>query len=391
MGIVTVLLGVAATQIESPFDARDLRPSGGDVQRNLDTLDAAFGGSSEDVNVVIEAEVTQSRTILNVLDFTDAFQDDLRRPTGVEGGIEASLGLVVLDWITQNGTPGDKFDPELVTLFEMASSGIRVDPLRAQAFLDRLAANDPEAVRSVLSNDPGGVDPLLIRFRALKGGQHETAAMRDDINALWFGEESEVTATSIDIVGLEITNSITENQTQSIVVTLAVALVILVVFFWITRGQPALGFIAVVPIALVLVWVIGTMSLLNIPYNVVTALIAALSIGIGVDYTIHVIQRYKEERAELRDPEAAASRRLARTGSALIGSALTSALGFGMLALCPLTAFQQFGMLTAITIAYALIAAVLVVAPAMIVWAAYQNLRLRHAVERARTQLEDQP
>ena len=48
----------------------------------------------------------------------------------------------------------------------------------------------------------------------------------------------------------------------------------------------------------------------------------------------------------------------------------------------PLTPFQQFGIVTAITIAYALVAAVLVVPPAMIVWGAYQNLRLRSMVER---------
>ena len=45
---------------------------------------------------------------------------------------------------------------------------------------------------------------------------------------------------------------------------LAVALVILVIFFWVTQGQPALGVIAVGPIALVLVWVLGTMALLGI-------------------------------------------------------------------------------------------------------------------------------
>ncbi len=132
------------------------------------------------------------------------------------------------------------------------------------------------------------------------------------------------------------------------------------------------------------------MALLGIPYTVVTALITALSIGIGVDYTIHVIHRYKEEFAHLRDPEAAASRTLATTGSALIGSALTTAVGFGVLVFSPLTPFQQFGVVTAITIAYALVAAVLVVPPAMIVWGAYQNLRLRHAVERARTELAEE-
>ena len=108
------------------------------------------------------------------------------------------------------------------------------------------------------------------------------------------------------------------------------------------------------PIVLVLIWVLGTMTLLGIPYNVVTALITALSIGIGVDYTIHIIHRYEREFANLRDPAAAARRTLATTGSALLGSALTTALGFGVLFFSSLAPFQQFGLVMAITIAYAL-------------------------------------
>ncbi len=391
VAVVTVLLGLAATRIDSTFDTRDFLPSGGSAMTDLETLDAAFGGSTEAVNVLIEAEVTQARTILNLLDFTDAFQDDLRRPVGVEGDINVSLGLLVLDWISDSGAEGDKYDPELAALFEEASAGVRVDPVLAQAFLDRLAENDAETVRRVLVNNPDGADSLLIQFRALTGDQERTAAMLEDINGLWFGGEDEFTATSGGIISLEIVEVITEGQTEAIVTTIAAALVILTIFFWVTQGQPALGFIAVGPIVLVLIWVLGTMALLGIPYNVVTALITALSIGIGVDYTIHVIHRYKEEFAQLGEPEAAASRTLATTGSALIGSALTTALGFGVLVFSPLTPFQQFGVVTAITIAYALVAAVLVVPPAMIVWGAYQNLRLRHAVERARTELGEEP
>ncbi len=391
VAVVTVLLGIAATGIDTSFDTRDFLPSGGDSTTDLETLDAAFGGSTEAVNVLIEAEVTQARTILNLLDFTDAFQDDLRRPAGVTGDVQGSVGLLVLDWITDSGAPGDKFDPDLATLFEEGSAGVRVDPVVAQAFLDRLAELDPDAVTRVLVNNPDGTDSLLVQFRALAGDQKRTAAMLKDVNGLWFGAEDEFTATSGAIISLEIVDVITESQTEAIVTTIAAALVILTIFFWVTQGQPALGVIAVGPIVLVLVWVLGTMALLGIPYNVVTALITALSIGIGVDYTIHVIHRYKEEFAHLRDPEAAASRTLATTGSALIGSALTTALGFGVLVFSPLTPFQQFGVVTAITIAYALVAAVLVVPPAMIVWGAYQNLRLRHAVERARTELGEEP
>ena len=64
------------------------------------------------------------------------------------------------------------------------------------------------------------------------------------------------------------------------------ALGILAIFFWATLRQPALGIIAVGPIALVLICVLGTMALLEIPYTLITSIITVLSIGIGVDYTI---------------------------------------------------------------------------------------------------------
>ena len=386
----TILLGLAATRIDSTFDTRDFLPSGGDSLTDLETLDAAFGGETEAVNVLIEAEVTEARTILNLLDFTDAFQDDLRRPVGVVGDVQGSVGLLVLDWITDSGSPGDNFDPELALLFEEASVGVRVDPVVAQAFLDRLVELDPDAVARVLVNNPNGPDSLLIQFRALAGDQQRTAAMLDDVNGLWFGAGEQFTATSRSITSLEIVKVIQESQATAIVTTVVAALVILTIFFWITGGQAALGVIAVGPIVLVLIWVLGAMALLGIPYNVVTALITALSIGIGVDYTIHIIHRYQEEFAHLHDPEAAASRTLATTGSALIGSALTTALGLGVLVFSPLTPFQQFGMVAAMTIAFALVAAVVVVPPAMIVWGAYQNLRLRRVVERARRELGEE-
>ena len=184
--------------------------------------------------------------------------------------------------------------------------------------------------------------------------------MVEDIYALWFGDEEEITATSGEVVGLEVVNAMTDSQTAAIATTILAALIILCFFFWITEGRPALGFIAVGPIVMVLIWVLGTMTLIGIPYNVITALITALSIGIGVDYTIHIIHRYEEEFEHTRDPETAARRTLGTTGSALLGSALTTALGFGVLIFSSLTPFQQFGIVTAITIAYALIAAVVV-------------------------------
>ena len=130
------------------------------------------------------------------------------------------------------------------------------------------------------------------------------------------------------------------------------------------------------------------MALLGIPYTIITSITTALAIGIGVDYTIHVIHRYREEFAKRRNPERAAIRTLATTGSALLGSALTTALGFAVLTLSPLQSFEHFGITVAITIAYSLIVSILVVPPAMTVWGAYQNMRMRSMVERLWNELD---
>ena len=380
VGVVTVLLGIAATQVETVFDFQDFLPSGGESLRDTRTLQAAFGGSTNTVNVLIRAELTNERTVRNLFDFSVALWDDLRKPEGAVGNVQSSLGLLWSDWITDDRTsnPEDRYDAELDALTEDADR-FRLDPAKVQVILDRLENLDPEGFRRVAVDDPDGVDALLVQFQALSGDQVRAERMMAGIQGLWYGDEKELTATSEEIVGVEISRAIKKSQTSAIVTTILAALVILCIFFWVTKGRLALGFVAVAPIVLVLVWIIGTMALMGIPYNMVTAVITALSIGIGVDYTIHIIHRYEEEFAHLRDPDAAARRTLARTGSALLGSALTTALGIGALLFSSLVPFQQFGLVAAITIVYALITATVVVPPLMIVWAAYQNYLLRSA------------
>ena len=385
---VTVGLGFAASGITTDFTIRDVLSKDGSLIEDLNSLDAAVGGSTEVVSVLVRAEVTETRVLQNLFSMTEAFEDDLSRPRAADGGMEASLPLLVLDWTTDDGTPGDRYDPELDRLFAEATTGLHLDPVLIQEFLDALAATDPEAVARVLVGDTEGIDTTLLQFRAFSGNRERTEGMVQDINGLWFGDDNAIAMTSQDIIVLATSDEIRDRQTEAIITTIAAALGILTIFFWITLRQPALGFIAVGPIVLVLIWVLGTMALLGIPYTIITSITTALSIGIGVDYTIHVIHRYREEFAKRRNPEAAAVRTLATTGSALLGSALTTALGLAVLTLSPLQSFQHFGITAAITIAYALIVSILVVPPAMTVWGAYQNMRMRSMVERLWNELD---
>ncbi len=385
--VVTAALGYAATDLESEFSIRDILPRGGDLLADLNTLDSSVGGSTEMATVLLKAEVTGTRTLLNLQDLTEAFQDERSRPAAAAGPIHASFDLVLRDWIDNSGQPGDNFSSELADLFREATAGVQVDPVLMQEFIDQLEATDP-AVSHLLVNNPQGIDAMLVQFPTYSGDPSLTKILQSDIEGLWFGDDAAITATSESIISVTVTDSITERQTEAITTTILAALTVLAVFFWVTVRQPGLAVIAVGPIVLVLISVLGTMALLNIPYTIITSIITALSIGIGVDYTIHMIHRYREEYAVLRDPEQAAVRTLATTGSALLGSALTTALGLGVLVASPLAASQQFGFTAAITIAYSLIVSIIVVPAAMTFWGAYQNMKLRSSVRRWAEELD---
>ena len=380
--------GIAATDIEARFSIRDILPRGGEVLENLDTVEEAVGGSTQLVNVLIRAEATTTRTLLNLQDLRLAFEDEQRRPPAAVGPIEGSYEQLLYDWIDDSGEPDDRYDANLEALFDDASTKLGVDPQKMQIFLDELERVDP-TVKEHLVNDPSGIDAILLRFSAHALDPERTKRIQSDLEAIWRGDDDAITAASESIVSIAVTSEIADRQTESIATTIVVALLILMAFFWATLRQPILAVIAVAPIVLALIWVLGTMALLDIPYTLVTSMITALSIGIGVDYTIHVIHRYREEFTRLRNPEQAANRTLATTGSSLLGSALTTALGLGMLIFSSVLSMQEFGITAAITIVYALIVSTILVPPAMTIWGAYQNMRLRSNLERIWGELDE--
>ncbi len=385
---LTIGFGFAGTGLESEFSVRDVLPRGGTVVEDLETLDESVGGSTEVTTILIKAEATETRTLLNLRDLANTFEDERSRPQFAAGPLQTSYELLIRDWVTDSGEPGDRYDPQLAAQFREASGGLEADAALLQQIFDRLESIDPAFSHSLVNN-PDGADAILVQFPMLTGDIAGARQAQDELEALWRSDDQSITATSETILSKEVTDSITDRQTEAISITIAVALGILAVFFWVTQRQPSLAFVAVVPIVFVLIWVLGTMALLGIPYSNTTSIITALSIGIGVDYTIHLIHRYREEFTRLRDPERAAIRTLATTGSALLGSAMTTALGIGVLIASPLLASQHFGITAAITIAYSLIVSILVVPPAMTVWGAFQNMRLRSTMQRMWDELDE--
>ena len=92
-----------------------------------------------------------------------------------------------------------------------------------------------------------------------------------------------------------------------------------------------------------LTWVLGTMSVVGISLNSITGMITSLTIGLGVAYSIHVTQRYHQQLDRSESVWAALRTTVTGTGGALLGSAATTAGGFGVLMFSFVTSLQQSG------------------------------------------------
>ena len=124
-----------------------------------------------------------------------------------------------------------------------------------------------------------------------------------------------------------------------------------------------LSCITTIPIAVVIVWLYALIQLTGYGLNMITVSIAAISLGVGIDYVIHVIERFREEMEQSSNPTASIKAVGGASGLALVGSALSDIAGFLVIMQSSMGFFSTFGLFCAVMIGLALVAS-MVLAPA---------------------------
>ncbi|WP_457549336.1 hydrophobe/amphiphile efflux-3 (HAE3) family transporter [Archaeoglobus sp.] len=120
---------------------------------------------------------------------------------------------------------------------------------------------------------------------------------------------------------------------------------------------------AVTPL-LAITTVIGVLNIYMATFGIKQTMFSiamnSITLGLGIDFSIHVTERYFEERRNV-PPIDAVRRTIGRTGKAIVTSALTMAGGFGALSLSNIPAIHDFGILALISIIFSLVSALTVV------------------------------
>jgi len=126
---------------------------------------------------------------------------------------------------------------------------------------------------------------------------------------------------------LVFTDLLLEGQISSLIVSLLIVIVLLTIMF----KNFFVGIIGSIPIAITAIINFGVMGIANIPLSSTTALISSIAIGIGIDYAIHFIDRYKINSKLMNDKDLISKHTMYHSGRAILFNALVVIAGFMVL------------------------------------------------------------
>ena len=377
--LLAVLGAWGALQVRSDFQFTDFLSSDSDVVRSIERQEFHYGDLGVGTAFIyVEGDLTAPGTLQAIQAAADEVTSsgvDLSRD--FEGEIEVTPNAATL---AQFATASSAARSDVA-----GATGVEITDDDGDGYPDtsqQVAAMYAVASSDGLRDDTGQVvfpPEIVQRILYVEG---DTQATRVEVNIGSFTDVPLIDATkaalddaaanlktatagadidSISVSGEPITfRDSLDAFTTSMLLSLPLALVLAFLIVGVMLRSVKYALVSVAPILLVVAWLYGYMYLVGYTINMVTATIAAISVGVGIDFATHFTARFREELAGEPSRFPALRRAGEGTGGALVISGLTSIAGFGILGLAPMPIFAVYGILTAVMIALAVLVTLLV-------------------------------
>jgi predicted RND superfamily exporter protein len=185
-----------------------------------------------------------------------------------------------------------------------------------------------------------------IQLRAL--GEEDTGRVIREIRqyvAANFPRDIRVTVGGSALVEASLNRLVVQSQLISVVTSLFLVFLIIAV----SNRSLAAGIIGIIPLSISILINFAVMGFLGIKLNIGTSMVASVSVGIGIDYTIHYIEAYKREYRAGNGTGDYLRRTFASSGKAIMINAVSVGLGFAVLLLSQFVMLEDLGLLIALT------------------------------------------
>lgn len=159
-----------------------------------------------------------------------------------------------------------------------------------------------------------------------------------------------------DVVTIEVNRQLLSSQTSSLFTALLLVLACLILGF----GSSVIGFFALLPVLFVLSWEPGSLVMLDIPLSIVNITIASIMTGIGIDYSVQINQRFKEERQNGLSKVDAMRKTIETTGLSLLAATCTTISALLATFLVNISMLHEFSLMVIVLVILSFAAAVCV-------------------------------
>ncbi|SEO53807.1 Predicted exporter protein, RND superfamily [Halorientalis persicus] len=369
----TAVMGAYGTGVDTRFTTEDflppeenpeyfeelpasLAPSEYTVTDTINFLEENFESSESDsVTIYMEGPMQQDYALESIYKANQNPPDSF-----VSNGRRASA-TSILGVINQYERQSPEFR-QLIQANDIDNNGIPDKNL--PAIYDELYASPyGDEARSYLTDDYSKAR-IVYSVKSDASQAEVTADTRELANDMRF----EATATGSVVVLKAVSDVIAESAYISLALAILASAVFLVIAYWIIEQRPSLGIANLVPILVTIAALAATMRYLDIPFNVLTGTTLSIGIGLGIDYSAHLVHRFSEEFRDSTTLFEALSIAVSGTGGALAGSMLTTTTGTGVLVLAITPILGQFGLLIALSVLYSFVASVVILPTTLVVW-----------------------
>jgi len=376
--IFTIYASFLAFNLKPVFDVKDFFSSNSDYVIGLDKLDEHYGNTAGEPGIIyLKGDLTNPETLIAIEKFQKSLEeeDSVSKDSNGRSTIEPNILDFLKFVVTNPYVKNEIFNISNIEITDLDSNNIPDTKEQIQATLNYIIQNgillnastvvfNSDRIKENIYYNPS-IPKEVVTFLTIRiPGSREQSSLNkahDNITYRLNSLDELGYFSQIGLTGSPFTRKAQlDASTDTLKKSLPIAVTATFILLLITMRSFRYAFATIIPIVLVVTWLYGLMHLLGFSLNFVTAMIGAISIGIGIDYSIHITERFRQEFKESKSKSIAIEKSINGTGLAVIASALSSIVGFTILGLAPMPLFSSYGLLTALMMFLSIIASLIV-------------------------------
>ena len=303
----------------------------------LSVANREFGGTKT-INVVFEGDIKEPAILNRMVHYEEEIE---KLP---EVGDVISIATIIRIMSRAINDPGDEFYDKIPDTREGVAQYLELYAM----------SGDPEDFEDFVDFD---------YTKAILTVQYQTDDIKTlrkvegDIRSLLKNDKNVAIIGGYSLIEKELSEAIATGQVYSLLFAFfAIAILLFIIF----RSLSA-GLLGSLPLVFTVISIFGLMGWLGIELNIVTALLSSISIGLGVDYSIHLFWRLKTEIRNGSSYESAIRTSLRTIGRGITINAFSVILGFAVLFLSAFPYIHSFGFLITLSLFFCLVGALILI------------------------------